>query len=350
VVGRVALGLAALALACGCAKKGPPSGGPPDLEPPRLVSSVPDSGSAGVARGATVSLTFSEGMEPRTTGDAVAFAPRVEIRQRRWKGNVLTLVLAESLAARQTYTVFVGGGARDRHGNPFSGGAAVVFSTADSFPAGRLEGEIQALGFGATGTYLWGYDADEGREPDSTARDFDAVGLADGDGRFRVTGLRVPGRWRLWAFVDLNGNRSFEPASDLLAPVDTVLALTPEAPVASGLVVRVVNPRAPTRVRGLVESDSLPDSTGVKRLIGVPLRDTTRAMLFEVRSDDSFDVPLVAGPWRLRAYLDRNRDQRWQSAIEAASDTLFLDIPPATELKDVRLRLRAPAAPREESP
>jgi hypothetical protein len=228
------------------------------------------------------------------------------------------------------------------------GGATFTFSTADSFPRGLLEGVIEARGFAPTGTYLWCYRAEQGRVPDSTAGDFDAVGLADRDGRFRVSGLAVPASWRVWAFVDLNGNRSFEPAADLLAPVDTVFALTPGSPVASGLVVRVVNPRAPGRAAGRVVAGDGVDSSGVKRIIGISAADTTRATLFEVRGDDSFDIPLAAGAWRLRAFLDRNRDQRWQTASEAASDTLRVDVPPATEVKDLELRLMPPPAAKEE--
>ncbi len=351
---RAACGLLALvALAgggAGCAKKGPPSGGPPDLEPPRVVSSLPDSGAAGVARNTTLAVTFSEGMEPRSTGDAAALAPRVNIRQRRWSGRTLTLVLGDSLAASQTYTLFVGGNARDRHGNPLASGATVVFTTADSFPPGRMEGEIQALGFAAAGTYLWCYDAATGRLPDSTARDFDAVGLADRDGRFRVTGLRVPGRWRIWAFADLNGNRSFEPATDLLVPADTVIALTPAAPAATGLVVRVVNPRAPGRASGRVAVVGRIDSTLTRQIWAVAERDSTHPLSFPVHPDDTFSCALPGGVWRLRVFLDVNRDERWQSVTELGGEPLRVEVPPAIEVKDLVLRLEAAAVKPREGP
>ena len=58
-------------------------------------------------------------------------------------------------------------------------------------PPGVLEGRIEARGFDVAGTYLWCYR--DGRAPDSTARDFDALGLADAQGRFRIPGLPVPG-------------------------------------------------------------------------------------------------------------------------------------------------------------
>jgi len=344
--------LAALLLAAalaGCARKGPPSGGPPDIIPPRLLSSSPDSGAAGVARDARLSLTFSEGMEPRTTGDAVALAPRVVIRQRRWSGRTLTLVLEDSLAKDQTYTLFVGGNAHDRHGNAMGTGAAVVFTTADSFPSGRIEGEIQAQGFSAPGTYLWCYDADRGRQPDSSARDFDAVGLADRDGRFRIDGLRVPGRWRLWAFADLNGNRSFEPAVDILAPADTVLALTPDAPRIHDVVVHVVNTRAPGRASGRVTVQGPADSTWVRRVWAVAEKDSTHPLSFEVRGDETFSCGLSGGRWRLRAFLDRNHDGHWQAG-EPASEALPVEVPPGAEVKDLILRILVSETKRQEGP
>ncbi len=333
--------LLTLLVVAGCAKREPPSGGPPDLEPPRLIGSVPDSGAARVPLDASLSLTFSEPMEPRSTGDAVALAPRVDIRQRRWSGRTVTLVLAQPLHRRQTYVLFLGSGARDRHGNPMVGGAAVVFSTADSFPPGLLEGEVEARGFAAAGTFLWCYDASTGHEPDSTARDFDALGLSDAQGRFRIAGLPVPGRYRLWAFADLNGNRSFEPAADLLVPVDSTFALTSEQPEARGLVVRAVNPRAPGRVRGAV-LDSLRDSLGVIRIRAEAASDTTRRLLFDVDAQGAFDFKLPPGRWRLRAFRDLDRNRSWQPALEPASGWLEIGVEPAAEVRGLTLILQRP--------
>ena len=135
----LAFGVAAVFMAlivlAGCAKKAPPSGGPPDLEPPRLVSSAPESAAARVALDARPALTFSEPMEPRSTGEAIAIAPRIDIRQQKWSGRTVTLVLAEPLQAHRAYTLFVGGGARDRHGNPMRVGASVVHDLGHCRPA-----------------------------------------------------------------------------------------------------------------------------------------------------------------------------------------------------------------------
>lgn len=333
-----ALALALLGLAAAsCARKGAPTGGPPDLVPPEVVSSEPDSGDAGVAADARLSVTFSEGMEPRSTGDAVALAPRIGIRQRRWSGRQLTVVLEQPLKDDQTYTLFVGPSARDRHGNGMGAGRTIVFSTADSFPPGILEGVIEARGFPVEGTYLWCYRS--GREPDSTARDFDAMGLADAGGAFRIPGLPVPGSYRLWAFADLNRNRSFEPDHDVLAPADTTLALTAAAPAARGLTLRALNPRAPGRVRGLVV-DPTNDSLGVLRVVAVAEDDTSRRVLVDADAKGAFDLTLQAGRWLVRAWRDEDQNRAWRSDVEPASEVQHIRLDPAAELNDQRLTLK----------
>jgi hypothetical protein len=321
----------------GCARKGSPSGGPPDLVPPRVASCVPDSGKARVPLDARLSVTFSEGMEPRSTGDAVLLAPQVDIRQRRWKGRELTLVLDQPMRANQTYTLFVGPSARDRQGNSMTSGFTVVFSTADSFPAGVLAGTIEARGFSIVDAHVWCYR--DGRAPDSTARDFDALGLTDEQGRFRIPGLPVPGSYRLWVFSDRNRNRSFEPDKDVLAPVDTTIELTVSRPVAQDLMVGVVDPNAPGRVRGIV-ADSTGDTLGVIRVIAIAEQDSTRRVLVEPGANGTFDLKLEHGRWQVRAWRDADGNRTWQEDAEPASEAIQYEVKPAQEINDVRLLLK----------
>ena len=329
----------AVLAAAACAKKDPPSGGPPDLEPPRLVASSPDSAAAGVPVDVTPTLTFSEGMEPRSTAEAISFAPPLEIRQRRWRGRTVALVLAKPLQRDRTYTLFVSGTARDRHGNSYGTGKAVVFSTGARFPPGVIAGHIDAHGFAAGGAYVWVYDQAQSHAPDSSARDFDALALAQDDGAFAVAGLKVPGRYRLWAFVDLNGNRSFEPAIDVLAPSDTTFELTAEASRAADVRLKVVNPRAPGTVSGTV-ADSLADSTGVLHVVATAASDTTKRVLVEVGSDGTYELRLDHGTWWIRAFRDLNADRIWQPARERASEPRRLEVEPAGRDVDIKLVLR----------
>lgn len=329
---RRLLGSAALllVLAAGCARKQAPSGGPPDLEPPVVLSVLPDSGATAVDRTGHMTVEFSEGMDPRSASLAVEIAPRVEVRSRRWNGRKLTLVLADSLRANQTYTLFVGTDARDQHGNSLRAGRAVPFTTALEFPAGLIAGDVLATGFPAPGTYLWCYP--EGKKPDSTARDFEAVGLAGETGAFRVTGLHVPGRYRLWAFADLNHNHSFEPEHDLLVAAETTLVLTASQPVASGIELRVVNPKAPGHVKGTV-LDSLQDARGSVRLIVASVSDTTRRLLYDIDPSGAYDFSWDPGVYRVRAFRDIDKNKIWKRDEEPASDEIEVHVLPGGMLE-----------------
>jgi len=326
-------------LAAGCARREPPSGGPPDLTPPTLVSSAPDSGSSGVATSARLALTFSETMEPRSTQAAVQLAPPVPIRSFRWMRRTLVLGLDRPLDADRVYTLIVGGSARDRHGNTMVSGATILFSTGAQFPAGRIAGEVDAKGFEPAGTFLWTYDASRTHVPDSTGRDFDALGLVDEHGRFHVDGLPVPGHYRLWAFADLDLNRSFDPDRDVLAAIDTVIDLAADRPVAGPIHLRLVNPRAPGTIRGTV-TDSLADSTGAVRVLAVNERDTTLVGLVEPGKDGAFELSLKPGAWTVRVFLDENKDREWDPRSEPASEPVRIELLPADVTKDVKLVLR----------
>jgi hypothetical protein len=330
-----AVALVAL-IAAGCARKGPPSGGPPDITPPAVVATVPDTFAAGIARDSEIQITFSEGMEPRTTGDAASLAPPVEIRQRKWSGRTLILVLGDTLAANRTYTVIVAPTARDRHGNGLAGGSTFVFSTGATMPPGAIEGTLESVGFLTEGTYLWCYDA--GHAPDSSARDFDALGLTRSDGRFRVVGLPVPGSYRLWVFADLNGNRSFEPPVDVLVPVDTTLTLTAEAPRATGLRLKVTNPRATGRVRGTV-TDTLGIAQGDLLVSAVPASDSTQVTIVQAGARGAYDLSLIPDYYRVQAFRDLDRNRKFDPVREPSSTAILVTVTPAANIQNLDLVL-----------
>jgi len=235
----------------------------------------------------------------------------------------------------------VGSGARDRHGNNLALGRTVIFTTAATFPPGRLAGAVQAVGFKAPGALIWLYR--DGHAPDSTAKDFDALGIVDARGEFRVAGLRVPATWRAWAFVDMNGNRSFEPDVDLLAPADSAVLLTREHPEFTGINIHVVNPHAQARFAGAVV-DSVSDGSGPVRLIVSPAADSTRRLLYEVPANGGFDFKFDAGKYRIRAFRDLDRSKSWQRATEPASREELITIEPGVDLTNQVFVLLRPGA------
>jgi hypothetical protein len=193
---------------------------------------------------------------------------------------------------------------------------------------------------------LWCYDAARNHAADSTGRDFDALGLVASDGRFVVPGLKLPARYRLWVFADLNANRSFEPSSDLLVESDSVLSLSAGAPTIDSLVLRIVNPRAPAHVKGTV-LDSLPEREGNLMVIAVADTDSTQRVLTPVTEQREFSLELAMGGWTLRAFRDIDKNRTPDPMLEPQSDPLHLRLEPAGEAAGVVLVLqRARGSPR----
>jgi hypothetical protein len=162
--------------------------------------------------------------------------------------------------------------------------------------------------------------------------------MTDEKGRFDVLGLAVPGRYRLWAFADLNQNRSFEPGVDVLTAADTTFDLTAERPVASGLHLLVVNPRAPAQVTGTI-LDSLADSLGVLRVLAISESDSVKRIQVDGADQGAFELMLEAGDWRIIAYRDLDKSRTWKPSEEPASAPLRVTVTPAEVVKDLVLVL-----------
>ena len=159
----------------GCAEKGPPTGGPPDLEPPRgACRPSPDSGAAGVAtRTARLGRRSARRMEPRTTGDALEFAPPLVDRAAALVRRTVALVLEDSLRAepRPTRCSWARVRATCTATRCVDRARGACSPPRTTFPPGVIVGRRGRRGLRAPGTSLWCYR--DGRKPDSTARDFE---------------------------------------------------------------------------------------------------------------------------------------------------------------------------------
>ena len=204
-------------------------------------------------------------------------------------------------------------------------GQTVVFTHRRHVPAGTDRGQDRGAGLqrggdlpvGATTRARTGV-------PDSTARDFDAIGARR---RARASSA-IAGARRAGDAIGCGrsptstSNRSFEPDDDLLAPADTTLALTAERPVARG-------PRAsgrdqparPGRSRGTV-LDSL------ARRRGRGPGDRRRRERHDARGRRSverprgqFEMQLEPGTLDVRAFRDLDGNRAWAARRrEPASD------------------------------
>ncbi len=321
----------------GCAKKLPPPGGRPDQEPPLLGAARPESGAVRVPRAGALELEFTEPMNERQTSGAVLIAPYARASKFEWKGKIFRYVLADSLRADQTYLLYVGAGARDVRGNGMPAARTVLFTTGDSLPRGVIEGRVEGRGHSAAGVFVWGYRADLGHAPDSTARDFDGLAVAEASGRFALRGLPIPSAWRLYAFHDVNGTQTFEPGTDHLTAQDTLFMLTPESPRADSARVVSLDPIAPGLVQGrIVDPDSL-----ARR----PLRLVVEQVVATEGAAKRWENPVVSGPfqisldpgrYRIWLYRDDNRNARPDPG-EARSEPIEFEIAPAEEWSDLEV-------------
>ena len=338
----------------GCARRLPPTGGPRDVLPPSLIASEPDSGAVGVERTRKVRLVFSEAMDRASVGQNVVLGPGVRSVTPKWiNGHTLELAPDDSLPANTTLSLIVPPAVRDVRGNALDRVYTSFFTTAPAFAPGTIEGTVQGRGVGADGVYVWAYRDDLGHAPDSTAFDMDALGQAHGGGRFTLPGLPVPGTYRLYAFVDRNRNRSFEPGTDILDRSDSLIALTEAAPRAADVRVIAADPEAVAHVEGTVV-DSLSPGTAALRVEAraVPrgtaiAADRIPIVVIDVH-DGKFAGNLRAGRWRLVAWRDLD-DDRTRSPSEPVSAEVEVDVQPGEAAAPVTLLLQA-APPGTESP
>jgi len=338
----------ALALAAGCARKLPPTGGPVDVLPPQLLATQPDSGAVKVKPGDPIRLVFSKAMDRVSVGANVVLAPGVRNVRAAWKdSHTLDLVPDPPLVAGRTYSLIIPPGARDVRGNALGRGRTVYFATADSFPAGLIEGAVEGRGVPGDGVYVWAYRADLNHVPDSTAFDMDALAQAGAGGAIRLPGLPVPGTYRLFTFADRNRNRSFEPGVDLLTRSDSLVALTPAAPAARGVRVTAVDPQAMVILTGTVVDSLTPGTAPLHVEVRAVPVDTAIAVdrlpvsVLDVVAG-KFQANLRAGRWRLLAFRDLNSDGV-RSPGEPTSPPIEVDVNAGVVPKPIRLVLPEPA-------
>jgi hypothetical protein len=333
-----------------CAKKLPPPGGRPDQDPPRISATRPDSGSTGVPLSGTLEVEFSESMNQRITDDWIFLAPYAKPRKFSWKGKIFRYELAESLRANTTYALIIEEGARDQRGNLIPGGVVSHFTTADSFPPGRLSGDVEGRGHSTRDAYVWGYREDLGHYPDSTARDFDALAITRSEGKFALPGLPVPSVWRLFVFHDVNRNLTFEPGTDHLTESPTLFELTNESVQVDTLHLMSVDPKAPGTLEGVVV-DSLVTGLQIGLRVEISSPDGGREVIEVPVADGSFKLPVSSGKFRMWVFLDLDRNGEYNEGTEASSEILEGEISPGMTITGLRLVAPGPGStPAAEEP
>lgn len=236
----------ALAIACAvlgvslvsCATQVAPGGGPEDKLPPRIAAVYPAPGTTNHPNELYIKLEFDEWINPSIPRNAVSISPPIEKKMRfEVSGKTLELTSRGLLDTGTTYTVTFAGGIKDLRGNSLAKPFQVVFSTGAHIDSLKLSGRIMVNDsmmkkklYPSIGLFLMGTEREGIRYlqkfRDSTTKQLDSLPmlakepplfatLADSAGNFELTGLK-PGRYRVAAFLDANGNQKIEPSAELV--------------------------------------------------------------------------------------------------------------------------------------
>lgn len=239
------------ALIVACATQAPPGGGPEDKLPPRVAGVYPAPNTTNHPNELYVKLEFDEWINATVPRSAVSISPPIEKKMRfEVSGRTLLLTSRAILDTGTTYTVTFAGGIKDLHGNSLATPFQVVFSTGAVIDSLTLTGRVLVKDslikkgvFPSIGLYLMGEERQSRRYldkyRDTATHELDTLPMlakepplfltrTDSIGNFVLTGLK-PGRYRVAAFVDGNGNQKMEPSVEMAGIWTHDLILTQES-------------------------------------------------------------------------------------------------------------------------
>lgn len=220
-----------------CATQVAPGGGPEDKLPPRVAAVYPAPNTTNHPNELYVKLEFDEWINATIPRSAVSISPPIEKKMKfEVSGKKLELTSRAELDENTTYTITFAGGIKDLHGNALATPFQVVFSTGAVIDSLSVVGRIlvndsmyrKSL-FPSVGLYLMGEEREKhkylNKYRDTTTNALDSLPMlakepplfltrADSAGNFKLTGLK-PGRYRVIAFLDGNGNQRLEPSTEL---------------------------------------------------------------------------------------------------------------------------------------
>lgn len=233
-----------------CATQVAPGGGPEDKLPPRIAGVYPAPNTTNHPSELYVKLEFDEWINPTIPRSAVSISPPIEKKMRfEVSGKTLELTSKAKLDTGTTYTITFAGGIKDLHSNSLAAPFQVVFSTGSSIDSLKLFGRVMVNDtmirkglFPSVGLFLMGAERNAyhylDKYKDSVTKQLDSLPMlakepplfltrADSMGNFTLTGLK-PGRYRVAAFVDANGNQKIEPSAELAGFIGNDIVLTKE--------------------------------------------------------------------------------------------------------------------------
>ncbi len=296
-------------LMAACASEAPPPGGPEDKVGPTVVGSIPAADSVGVAPYSEIGVTFSEDMTRPRVERQLVVQPPIVFGRVHWQGKTMMVQPQDPLLRDTTYVVTMKPGGRDAHGVPSTASFEFAFATGAVLDTARIEGAVFLKQDPVGKAVVRCFRLPRGPDFDPLAQRPDREATTARDGKYRLRYLPAnDARYIVAAFVDRNGNGTFDPGSEASAVLPDTIVLTPRVPVAAGVNVTVVDPNEPGVVKGSVVNETGIDTMRVSVGLFAP-DDSTRAKVYALcDSIGAFEIKARPGDYVLRAFLDLKAD------------------------------------------
>lgn len=220
--------LAGILIWLGCAKQMPPPGGPVDTIPPEIVRSVPSPGETNVPTRTKIEIVFSEGMDHKSVENAIFISPWPSERVWfRWSRRKLKIEFGDTLKENRTYVVTVGSRASDLRNNQMKNSFSFAFATGEQIDVGQISGAVYGPS-GIEGTLVCAYSLQDSHDVDPAVVLADYYTQSGSNGQYQLRYI-APGKYRLFAIRDRDGNRKYTRGIDGLGIATRDVELTAEA-------------------------------------------------------------------------------------------------------------------------
>jgi uncharacterized protein (DUF2141 family) len=227
ISGSLVLTVVAMFLVLSCAKISAPTGGPKDTDPPVILKSLPENGTV-MFSGNSFTVTFDEYVIlDRISEKFMVSPPLAKKPDVRLKGKSLVVDWEDELADSTTYTFYFQDAIRDNNENNPIPNYQYVFSTGPVLDSLSLTGNVfnaSDLEIVEDVTVIM-YSNLSDTAPATRLPAY--ISRPDPSGGFLIRNIR-PGRYRLYALKDLNGNTMYDLDDEVFAFCDSVITITPE--------------------------------------------------------------------------------------------------------------------------
>ena len=209
-------------LAAACASMGTPDGGPYDEAPPIFLTSTPASNATNASEN-KITLEFDEFIKLQNAYEKIVVSPpQMQQPEIKANGKRITVELLDSLKPSTTYTIDFNDAIADNNESSALEAFSFVFSTGATVDTLGVSGTVlEASNLEPIKGILVGIHSDLSDSAFRT-KPFDRISRTDSRGRFTMRGM-APGKYRIYALADANGNYRFDQKSEKIAYLDSLI-------------------------------------------------------------------------------------------------------------------------------